>query len=278
MIQIKKKAFSVDEAIISSFHDSRYLVPFHIHQMAELVYVLDGNLTVSTPGKNEIAKKGDIAILQPFQPHRYYTKEGENVKLWMILFTNSLANDMYHEGSNKYEYEKAVFTPSDSLKHFINDRMIDTSEEKVVLDQQLRRKIKATLFPIIDEYNDKVSIVSESKKLRADSISVVLHYISEHYLEDINLESVANEIGYSRSHISHSLSKVLSLSFKDVLNMFRCEHAKRLILTTDKNIYLICLESGFKSERTFHRVFYNSLGCTPLHYKNTRSAFSRKQT
>ena len=213
MLQIKKKAFSATDAMIASFHDTRYLVPVHIHQLSELIYVLDGELTVTTSGKHETAKKGDIAIIQPFQPHRYYTDEGKNVHLWMILFSNSVIDDMNPVGTNKYVFEKAVFTPSKELKSFIEKRMLDTNEEKVYLDKTTLRKLKSLLYPIFDEYIDNVPLVNETRRLKANSIAEAMIYISEHFKENIDLDYVSSQIGYSRSHISHSLSTMLSLYF-----------------------------------------------------------------
>ncbi len=70
-------AFNINDGIIASFHNERYLMAHHIHPFSELIYVLEGRIRVIASGKREYANKGDIAIIHSYQPHAYYTEEGD---------------------------------------------------------------------------------------------------------------------------------------------------------------------------------------------------------
>ena len=267
MIPIFKNACAESDTIIASFHNGRYLMAPHIHQLAELVFVLEGEFTVISPGKREIAKTGDIVLSYPYQPHGYFTEEDKNVNFWMILFDASVVNDIIRDGYSYSVYETRVFTPSDELRIFLSKRMIDTDEKIKKLNNDELRHVKATLYPVFDEYLSVVPITKESEKICSTSVAETFKYLSEHFRENITLKDVSKAIGYSESHISHSLPNVTGLNFRGVLNSMRITHAKALLMNTNANIAVVSVECGFGSERSFHRAFQATTGMTPSDYK-----------
>ena len=276
MIEIQKNACSADDTIIASLHHSRYLMAPHVHQMSELVYVLEGEFTVISPGRREIAKAGDIVIVRPYQPHGYFTAEGKEIKFWMLLFEDNLINDLVYDSYITRDYSNSVFTPSNELRAFLSTRMINTNERKKKLDANELRKIKATLYPIFDEYITNVPTTADNKKIHSNSVAETFRYLSEHFKENVTLKTVSSAIGYSESHISHSLSSMVGMNFRSILNSIRVAHAKALLLHTSTNVLMVSVECGFATERSFHRAFQTILGMTPSeyreHYANERSA------
>ncbi len=268
MIPIFKDASASNDTIIASFHNCRYLMAPHIHQLAELIYVIDGEFTVISSGKREIAKAGDIVLSHPYQPHGYFTEEGKTVNFWMILFDGSLVNDIIRDGYSYSVYESRVFTPSNELRIFLSKRMIDTNEKKQKLDNNEIRHVKATLYPIFDEYLSCVPVVEESKRICSNAVMETFRYLSEHFRENVNLKDMAKAIGYSESHISHALPNITKMNFRGVLNSMRISHAKVLLMNTNTSVALVSVECGFGSERSFHRAFLATTGMTPGEYRN----------
>ena len=268
MLIIQKNNFSNADAVMSSFHNSRYVNKAHIHQFAEFVYVLDGELTVISSGKTEIAKKGDVAIIQPYQPHGYFTPKDKKVKIWLLLFSYSLISDLLNNRATHTRYQKCVFTPSEHIQKFIEARMFDTGEKKMELDENGIRKTKATLYPVFDEYVSCVPMLDVYKKADSNVIAATMTYLSEHFKENLTIGDVARAIGYSESYISRCISESFDMNFRTLLNSVRIEHAKSLLVSKKANAFLAGLESGFGCERSFHRAFVNITGMTPKEYKH----------
>ena len=149
----------------------------------------------------------------------------------------------------------------------LESRIFDTKEELVYPDEKGARRIRSFLYPIIDEYLCTAKIMQETRGTGTDAVLKALNFMSEHFTENITLANVADAIGYSQSHVSHSFSSILEANFRECLNMFRIEYAKKLILTTNMSIVLISIESGFNCERSFHRAFLKSMNTTPAHYR-----------
>ncbi len=276
MIQIQKRGFALNDAVVSRYYIKRYRRPSHIHQFAEIGYILDGEITVTVNGHVEVARKGDIVFVSPYTFHRYYSKDDNPVDLWLFMFSYSILSNIMHEGEMVIKYDRAVFTPSEEVRRLLESRIFDTKEELVYPDEVEARRIRAFLYPIIDEYLSCAKVVKESCGTGTDAVLKALNFMSEHFRENISLSSAAAAIGYSESHVSHSFSSILEASFRECLNMFRIEYAKKLILTTNMSIVTISIESGFNCERSFHRAFFKSMNFTPTKYREKHKNSIRK--
>ena len=137
--------------------------------------------------------------------------------------------------------------------------------------------VKALIYPIISEYLQTVPTVGKETGIRQNALIDALKYISSHFREDIDLEQVSNAIGYSKSEISHTLSKTLAMNFRTLINSLRIDYAKNILLTKDYSINQASWECGFTSERTFHRAFKEITGTTPLEYRSSKSPDSIKK-
>lgn len=267
-MQIRKNGFTLADAVMSSYHHRRYKMPLHIHQMAEIGYVFDGEIAVTVNGKCEIARRGDIVVVPPFTSHRYFSDDNKPISIWTFLFSYSILSNIMHEGEILTKYDSAVFTPSEEVRRLLESRMFDTNNDIIYPDVTEARRIRSFLYPIFDEYLNSVNVLDYSRGTGTDAMLKALNFMSDHFKENITLTDVAAAISYSTSHITHSFTSILGVSFRECLNMFRIEYAKRLILTTNMSIVLIGMESGFNCERSFHRAFMKSMNTTPTKYRN----------
>jgi AraC-like DNA-binding protein len=90
-----------------------------------------------------------------------------------------------------------------------------------------------------------------------EKFNVIFDYIEHHYMEDITLDSVASQIGFSKFHFSRLFRQFTDTSFYDYLCARRIKAAETLLLDPNLPITEIALLSGFASISTFNRVFKN---------------------
>ncbi|MBQ8345164.1 MAG: helix-turn-helix transcriptional regulator [Clostridia bacterium] len=98
----------------------------------------------------------------------------------------------------------------------------------------------------------------------------MLMYMEKNFVSDITLRDVAKSLGYNYEYISREFNKILGISFKTMLNQYRCERARYLIETTDQSLTEVAEQSGFQSIRSFNRVFKQQLGILPSELKRDR--------
>lgn len=94
------------------------------------------------------------------------------------------------------------------------------------------------------------------------------------YLDSqLSLESVAEGLGISPSHLSRLLNQEGNTSFTHYLNGFRVEEAIQLLGNASFNRYTmtaIGLESGFNSKSAFFRIFKEKTGQSPSAYQKNQ--------
>lgn len=93
-------------------------------------------------------------------------------------------------------------------------------------------------------------------------------YVDAHYLEDLYLESLAEQFHTSPKYVSRVLKNALGMPFKQYLNITRIARAKELLVETDKKVDEIMEMSGFHSRNSFIRAFKLLTGVSPSEYRS----------
>ncbi len=127
------------------------------------------------------------------------------------------------------------------------------------------------LFP----KNTKTSLSTEEGREKLSKEELELAQTIENLL---NLDKIYQEPTYSRADLAREcktsethISKVINLyfgkSFPQLMNTFRLEDAKRLLVETDAPIQNIAQDVGFNSLPSFNRVFKDSTDLSPSQYR-----------
>ena len=103
-----------------------------------------------------------------------------------------------------------------------------------------------------------------------------LEYIDSHYMEDISLESVAAQAGFSKFHFSRLFKQYTDYTFCDYLCYRRIKAAEEFLAVPSFSITDVAMQAGFSSISTFNRLFKQQKGCSPSEYRSRNSLLKRK--
>ena len=104
-------------------------------------------------------------------------------------------------------------------------------------------------------------------KEKSKRLSCVIDYIEMNYQNQITLDEIANEAGFSKFHFTRFFKDMTGVTFLNYLNNFRITKVEEALLNTEISITNIAMKSGFKNIKTFNRVFKNIKGCSPMEYR-----------
>ena len=94
------------------------------------------------------------------------------------------------------------------------------------------------------------------------------------YLEtELTLQELADRVGAPAYQISQAINEGLNKNFYDLINAYRVDEAKQLLLNpTNSNftILSVAFEAGFNSKTTFNTVFKKFTGLTPSDFRAQR--------
>lgn len=256
-MRIQGDNFGKELTFKHQLHEKIYTYPTHIHQFAELIFMLDGELTITVDGKSEKLTPGDAALVLPFQTHKFYSRSV--IKSAMYLFSPSMTPSFFESLDGKVG-SCAVFKPSEATKQHFENKIKNEADLSLY-------SVKAFLYLAFSDF-----LASNELRESIDDTPVaskVATYMNEHYAEPITLTSVATAIGYSPNYLSHCIKSTFNLNFCSLLASLRVDKARFLLAETGKNCIEICYECGFGSERSFHRQFKSVTGKTPSDYRES---------
>jgi AraC-like DNA-binding protein len=92
-------------------------------------------------------------------------------------------------------------------------------------------------------------------------------WIDERSHEDINLETVADQVGLSSFHFLRQFANALGVTPHQYLVRSRLRRAARLLADDDCSITDIAIDVGFGDLSNFVRTFHRAAGVSPRHFR-----------
>lgn len=238
-------------------HLNKFNCPKHLHQYAELMLVLDGEIEVTVDEQTQTAKKGQFIFIFPFQSHSFRTPEYACV--WNSVFTPLLVADFFSFYSNKVG-ETAVFDGSEECRNYFSTVLVDK------VDMQFF-SVKSCIYAALSNFANQVRPVERQKNYSLPS--KIVEWLLNNLSQPITLSDVARALGYSENYLSHQISKQFDMNFRSLLNCLRIQKAKEMLLYTQDSIIQISYECGFESLRSFSRAFKQISNTTPSNYRKS---------
>lgn len=254
-MRIMGNNFGSRAAFQHQIYNKVYKVSDHIHQYAELIFMLEGEMRITVDDREEYIKAGEAAFIFPYQTHKMTSKSVNKLAMYLFSPATIVSFMKKHEGNVG---ERAVFKPSESTLAVFREKILDNNDFSLY-------NVKGFLYLALNDY---ISTTPLRKSIGGTSVvSKVITYMNEHFTEPITLDSVASALGYSANYLSHCIRKLYGLNFCTILASLRIERARYLITSSDKTTTEIGYECGFGSERTFLRQFKSIMGFSPSEYR-----------
>jgi AraC-like DNA-binding protein len=238
-------------------------MPHHAHDYIELLYARVGEWTVYLNFKEYKLNKGDVIFAFPGQIHSHEATESENVAL---LFPKNIP---IYDGIFEH------YVPEDPVLHNAVSEEVDLAFLKAAnanrTDSPYAKGIACGYISLIlGELLPGLNLVPLIEK-KISTPEKLIKYCSDHYMEQITLESVAEALNYSPTHVSHLFRNKLQITFTGFITMMRIEDAKKM-LRGDKQITQIAFDCGFGSVRTFNHTFKEITGNTPCEFRRKQKS------
>lgn len=256
-----------DEAYIGEICDHPF--PLHVHDVVEIVCAVNGVQKLTIAGKQHTLKSGDIAVIFPAIPHSYDYVSQDATGVTLIFSPDVISEFTYQFRSMTLETPILQHNevPSE-LNFLIGDMQKRFPANGSGLLYGFLHLFLAFLFFVLKP-------VPMEKSIHFDLSCQVLHYIGEHYVEPLTLETVARALGVSRIHLSHIFSQQLRINFRQYINALRIDRACYMLRNPAHAISEVAYLCGYGNPRTFHRAFFAQCQMTPSQY---REQFFEKDT
>lgn len=109
--------------------------------------------------------------------------------------------------------------------------------------------------------------IEDNSKATAELAKRAITYIQTHFSEEINNETIAEELHYNSSYLSRIFKKHTGKTLHGFLLEQRLENAKEKLLQEDCRICEAALSSGFSDMPHFSKIFKKHVGLSPIEYR-----------
>ena len=221
--------------------------------------VLEGTMTFETEGRQYIAKKDDVILLDCYKPHRYFTDTGCRT-LW-VHFDGVSARAYYNWITNN---NGCVFATRNVRKIL---RAIETIYEMLdskgsVNEPEIALQLTTALTAMVEAADPSKSVSNN-----ADAMEEVIYYINAHLEEELSIAKLAALASFSEYHFIRVFREAVGMTPRKYIIQVRMDHAKYLLKSTSLSVQEVGYKIGYASESMFCSSFKKSFGMTPSEYR-----------
>ncbi|WP_211748422.1 response regulator [Paenibacillus sp. Marseille-Q4541] len=144
------------------------------------------------------------------------------------------------------------------------------------------RIMKASTIKELFQYaqekcRDVIQRVEETREPQHTSaIEQVKRIVATEYGSNVSLKNIAEQIFMNSVYLGHLFKSVVGISFNDYLMQVRMEQAKLQLIHSDKKVYMIANEVGYRQLDWFYRKFKEYTGLSAGEFRLQHGKQARK--
>lgn len=247
----------------------------HFHQDIELLFVLEGNLTISIGDRTIQMQPEDIFVINANKKHSL--KGSKDLLLTKLYITYQLVSDIFESTDiifwcdstkgNNDRYEELRDTLKKLLNHYLSTRGGVANFGHIALCYQVMDLLSVHFLVKAGDRE------CEDEQSRFENrLFQINNYIRANYDQPISLNDLADKLYLSEGYLSRFFKKNYGMNFASYLSNIRLYHAVDDLLYTDHPVTRIAYDNGFASVTVFNKVFKHAYGETPSSFRRQSKA------
>ena len=261
----------------------------------EIIFVIDGEITVKTKRKTYTVQKNQVHIMQPFLYHTRYIPHGKSCTYY------GLHLDFFSGNNDEFSIHDAYIIPIESKAEVVQfedtrwlkrkrfsglvvPHTIEIQDPKKLTSLFLKINhyakqqspytpllLKAVAYEItnllfVECEKANTSLFSVSKNVHEDIIADFIEYVEHEYMHDIDLDALISSYGLSKNHFAKIFKQAMNIAPHDYIIDYRIKMAKTLIQEGGHYINEISEMVGYPDYSYFSRIFKRKEGVSPKNY------------
>lgn len=277
---------------------NQYNMQPHLHNRAEIMYVLKGECLVHLFDYFAEADSQRIRIIRQWterlRPGKFILLDHNVLHSIEVPDTSYMLNVEFRvrEDKNALLSLGSLANASPELLALLNCRQprLRSLDESGRVLQALERVIqefskagatdKALADILLAELLLHVASIVQNTSIKANVRSYVqraVDYIAAHLCTDFRVGDIAEEVNIAPNYLQRIFKQTMGVTLVEYINQQRIERSKWLLMYTDDTIVDVAIASGFNSRQHFFRVFNSMMNMSPQQFRQEYRARNVKQ-
>ncbi len=251
-----------------------YEIKAHKQLCYEISYIESGKGICYINDEEFQVEKGDIFLNLPGEIHKLKADKLDPFRFMYLgfVFNSNLSIDDRFFHAKKMFDNRSLPLVKDRLN--ISTAFFNLLSETKNVDDFSHLMIETYIFQIITltyrnffenwEYTYEFKEEMSSAK---EMVYNVVNFIDSNIFNITDLGIIADSLGYSYSHLSHTFSEETGLTLKAYYSKKRLQKATDLLKEGHKTITQIAYMLNFQSIHSFSRTFKKEIGISPSEYQ-----------
>ncbi len=258
---------------------------FFLTDFMEIKYVLHGTATQILDGRTFMLREGTLCIVAPYAQQSTFlweeTDELINIAVRPDKFPVIFPDILKFPNVLQQFYDS--FTAQHSAGYLVFEMEPDpiflTNMQHLLELCMQRRELSAKQDPLRNYYIESIiqmlllSVISRTANCHSEENDLpdvklaYIHTFIRKHLSDVTLQTIADEIGYSRSHTGRYIQAMTGKTFSELLQGMRIREAADLLTHSSNSIEEIMDTVGYTGKANFYKLFQQHYHMTPAAYR-----------
>jgi AraC-like DNA-binding protein len=248
----------------------------HIHESYEVYYLFSGQRKYFIKDRVYLVEKGDLVFIPKYTLHRTLDGGTSTHERMVLNFKDSFLEKVFDASSGMnplIPFNKGTPTLHlnqedrqfiEGIFHQMLKELKAKSAGYVIYLKALSVELLLHLLRCINQY--EMAVPTFDSPLH-QKISEIANYIQDHYMQPLTLAHLSSRFYISTYYLCRAFKEVSGFSFIEYVNHVRIKEAQRLLRETDMKILQVSEQVGFETIVHFGRVFKQTAGFSPTHYR-----------
>ncbi len=236
---------------------SQYFIRRDSYPALLLFYIRNGSMNFSFRGNDYRAHKGDVVLLDCYEPHSYHAEDGLE-----FLY-------LHFDGSNSRELTDSILENSGPLIQLETNSDIDRElydmvsfYEKDGHEMPFQSSLRIYTLLTYLSIPNKAALVGGH-----DPIERTIKYIRSNIGKDITLNELAKVAQLSTYYFAHCFKEQTGYAPIEYVINSKIDQAKIMLVHGTESVESIAFSLGYSSSNSLISLFLKRIGMTPHQYR-----------
>lgn len=255
-----------------------YEIPSHTQWCHEISYVISGEGYFTAGDKTELLTEGDIHFCPAGKTHAIRTISGSSLRYMYIgfLFNDGADSDETLSALRDYFNNLAFYKASDTRSLIVT--LFRNLDEQYGQEVYFHKMVETYLVQMLvlahrcfeaQPRNEYFPPMSE--KNISQSMYAVAKYIDAHIFENINVQQLAQKIGYNYSYLSDAFCRCNGITIRQYISNRKIQKAIELMCCGELSLGQVSNRLQYATVQSFSKAFKRVMGCSPTAFMRKRA-------